>query len=162
MSQVPKAEQTAENEKGSRDIPAMKRVLWSTILICIGIFAVATVISLSRDSGSGFHMSGEGFAIADENGEEVFTAFTEILSAELTEKPDYGTGSVENGMRVRGWQSETYGSYLAYCDRDIWPAIVIRTADRTILINYESSGTTAQLCEEIRHMAGLTEEGQDS
>ncbi|MCD8075783.1 MAG: hypothetical protein LUF27_12285 [Lachnospiraceae bacterium] len=79
--------------------------------------------------------------------------FSEIVSIELEEEPDYGSavdGGVVNKKNGYGtWESESLGTYHAYFTTKITSCIVISDAEKTAVFNIDNAETTQSLYEQL-------------
>lgn len=127
------------------------------------VLSLFIIVSLSyslitgKDGSMRFSLADSQISFSDANGGTVHIPFTDILSAELLNDPDFGepvSGTTMQDIRVGVWNSSTLGTYTAYANIRIPNALLIRTADDIYIINYESEETTAGICENLQKVIG--------
>lgn len=126
-----------------------------TLVVAVALALVSTVYSIlhKNDTGSDITFTDTQISFSDAHGNDVIIFYSDIVSIELLDAPDYGDpadGTVENKIRIGTWESSTLGTYIARTSTEINKCLLIHTGADTYLINYESDETTTLLLEELR------------
>lgn len=131
-------------------------VMLRTLAVVVILLIVNTLYTIYRGGNASDPMisfTENQISFADASGEEIVIDYSDVVSMELLDSPDYGEpagGTTENSIRLGTWKSSQLGTYVTHTSTRIENCILIRTSDRTYAINYESEETTALLLDELR------------
>lgn len=151
-----------ENVYTSRRIIAMdasKRmfsVILRTLAVVVILLIVNTLYTIYRGGSIRDQMisfTEDQISFFDASGEEIVIDYSDVVSMELLDSPDYGepsVGTIEKNIRLGTWKSSQLGTYVTCTSTQIRNCILIRTSDGAFAINYESPETTALLLDELR------------
>ncbi len=131
------------------------KLVMQMVLIVVVLLIVDALNTLLRGDRSGrgsISFTDSQITFLDASGETVVIPYSDVLSIELLEEPDYGEpvdGRVENDIRIGTWESDELGVYLSYTDTDIDSCLLLQTEGQTYAVNYENDETTAALLDEL-------------
>lgn len=138
------------------EIARAKRAQRNGILLCIviilGVMVLPNLSLFRSQADSAIRFGTDGLSVTLPDSTSLSLKYTDITDLQWLPNPDYGhclTGGTENGCRYGTWKSEAYGTYLLNTNLDFPQAILVRTAETTLLFNFESADTTRQLYESI-------------
>lgn len=130
-----------------------KRTRWVTygvvaILFVIGFFIFRN--SGGTDPNRFVTFSNDGtFSVLDGNGMDHRIRYSDITELFYVETPvDLGEaiqGGTEKNFRSGLWHCEAYGDYYALLSEKVGTYFVVKTAEETFVINYESEENTEAL-----------------
>jgi len=133
-----------------------KRAQRNGILLCIviilGVMVLPNLSLFRSQADSSIHFGTDGLSVTLPDSTSLSLKYTDITQLQWLPDPDYGrclSGGTENGCRYGTWESEAYGTYLLSTNLDFSQAILVRTAETTLLFNFESADTTRQLYESL-------------
>lgn len=129
-----------------------KRTMLLTVILFVIILVGSTLYSLMKPGAASLQFEEEYFRITDNDGIEYRADYSEIESIEHLEHFDYGQGPLDEHIRLGKWTNDTLGQYICCCDDRIAPCIVIRTAENSFVLNYESPETTAALFRNLKQI----------
>jgi len=130
-------------------------VICRTLAVIVILLIVSALYTLYRGgniSDPAISFTESQISFSDASGEEIVIEYSDVVSMELLNSPDYGEpagGAIENNIRLGTWKSEHLGTYIAHASTKIESCILIRTSSSTYAINYESEETTALLLDEL-------------
>lgn len=126
------------------------------ILFLFIVLAAATIYYyFYSQTGSSMNFSQESSTLTFSGPKNTSCSFSfdEITSIELAEEPDYGSavdgGSTTGKNNYGTWESDSLGMYQSFVTTRIKPYIIIRSAEKTAIFNYDNSETTVSLYEQL-------------
>lgn len=139
-------------EEMARAKRAQKNGILLCIIIILGVVALPNLSFFQSKADSALRFDSDGFFVRLSEDETLTLKYAQITELQWLPDPDYGyclSGGTEGGCRYGTWESESYGTYFLNVNLDFPQAILVRTAEITLLFNFESADTTQQLYESL-------------
>ncbi len=144
-----------------KEMALAKRAQRNGILLCIviilGVMVLPNLPLFRSQADSTIHFGADGLFITLPDSTSLSLKYTAITDLQRLPDPDYDrclSDGSENGRQYGTWESDIYGTYVLSTNLDFSQAILVRTAETTLLFNFESAGTTQQfyasLCDIIK------------
>ena len=86
--------------------------------------------------------------ITGRSGYELSVDYEKVTAIEYRQEMDYGAliDGVDDGKEKSGrWENDELGQYLLCVNAKVEPCIVLRTAEQTMVVNFESQQSTRAL-----------------
>jgi len=133
-----------------------KRAQRNGILLCIviilGVMVLPNFPLFRSQADSAIRFDTDGLSVALPDSTPLTLKYADIIELQWLPDPDYGSclsGGSENGRRYGTWESNTYGTYILSTNLDLSQAVLVRTAETTLLFNFETADTTKQIYESL-------------
>ncbi len=139
-------------EEMARAKRAQRNGILLCIIIILGVMVLPNLSLFRSQADSAIHFDTDGLAVTLPDSTSLSLKYTDITDLQWVPDPDYGrclSGGTENGCRYGTWESETYGTYFLSTNLDFSQSVLVRTAENTLLFNFESADTTRQLYESL-------------
>lgn len=132
------------------DPKRQRKMTYITVILVVLVGAISTFLQKEDIAAGYLTFHNEGYmTLADEVGNYTDVYYTDILSAEYVEEPDFGVpagGSVLDGeLRLGLWESDTYGTYWNCTELELSGCVLIRTESEAFAVSHGDEETTREL-----------------
>lgn len=130
-----------------------RKAKYTNLLIILAIMIVISVLSLIHSENTVvFDWSETQVQITDPDGISYTIVYSDVVSLELMERPNYGTcitGKETSSWLYGNWENDVWGSYTLCASTGSNLCIVACTADEIFVLSYESDNITSALYESL-------------
>lgn len=126
--------------------------------IALWLVVIALLAFFMKPTGNTRCTAQEGrLSVTGRSGYELSFTYEELTAVEYREELDFGSriDGVDDSREKSGrWESGELGQYLLCVNAKVKPCIVLRTAEQTFVINYESGKSTRALYDALLEQVG--------
>lgn len=137
----------------TRDPKNQRKMTYITVILVIVVGMASSLLRGGQEDSEYLTFHNEGYlTVQDESGETADVYYTQMISIQLLEDPDYGQscgGSVADNMRLGQWSSQQLGLYWNCTDTGLGVCVFITAENGAFAISYESDATTEALYQAV-------------
>lgn len=134
--------------------PKTQRIMtYITVILVLAVGIISTLFRGGETDPGYLTFHNEGYlTITDEAGTAVDVYYTDMISVEYLEAPDFGEadgGSLTEDYRLGQWTSPQLGTYITCTEAALDSCVFIQTENGAYAVSYESDATTQALQQAI-------------